>query len=136
MYAKAVHNHEQVIMAFVWHSKHHFCLNYKSKLNSTQNSYKNYKKFMNSKGPRRPKTSPNIKFCFIKIAHQVTYRQWLWRATTAIYATTAFAKCRTNWLLKSLLFCYIRVTVLFQILLTPFFPSHEAPAHLQNPNVF
>ena len=52
LYARAVHIHEQVIMARVRHSKHHFCLNYESKLNSTQNSDKNYKKFMNSKGPR------------------------------------------------------------------------------------
>ena len=25
-----------------------------------------------------PKTSPNIKLCFIKMAHRTTYLQWLW----------------------------------------------------------
>ena len=47
-----------------------FCLFYKSKLNATQNSFKKYKKFMNSKLPNQPepaKTSPNLKLiCFIK----------------------------------------------------------------------
>ena len=61
-------------MAFVQYFKQHFFLNYESKLNSTQNSYKNYKKFINSKGPRRPKTSPNIKFCFTA---RLLYNDWL-----------------------------------------------------------
>ena len=36
-------------------------------LNSTQNSYEKYKKFINCKLPSQPKTSPNLKLCVIKI---------------------------------------------------------------------
>ena len=32
----------------------------------------------NSKLLSRPKTSQNLKFCFIRIAHLMTYIRWLW----------------------------------------------------------
>ena len=43
-----------------------------------QNSHKRYNKLMNSKLTCQPKTSPNLKFCFTKIAHRPTFIKHLW----------------------------------------------------------
>ena len=39
---------------------------------------------MNSKLPNQPKTSPNIKFCVIKIAQRATYIQLLWSVPLSV----------------------------------------------------
>ena len=48
-----------------------------TKINSTQNSYKMHNELLNSKLPSWPKTSLDIKLCFIKIARRVTYTMTL-----------------------------------------------------------
>ena len=54
----------------------YFCLFYESKWKCLNN----YKKFINSKLQSLPKPSPNLKFCFIKIAHRETYIHCFWFA--------------------------------------------------------